>query len=219
LEGLAMPDRFQRVCFQHLDLTGRITGQSQGFKRVITSDLGVIKDITLQKFILNFLKSDIRYISSDSFSASVALLTPKDFKAERINQSIFGKRFILELLEEQVHSLFPSPSDSEDHMQLKLKVQITGTKSSPQTIITGSGSLGANDSSNTPWGVFDDSLYIYHIDVNGTPYQEATVNLVDNIYTIVSGNLQCQIAVSSGGSPATDGNFYADVAIYREVRS
>jgi len=216
LRGFDEPDEVRLIGRPHEYPDGSLDEQLRGFKRVITIDFGVLQNLADRIFILKFLNGAKRQVRTATQVAFVALEDPGRYANEWIDNLQHGKRFILRLIDEGVYTIFPTPATVTEIMYLKSKVEITGTQSSPEAFTTNSGKL-ATDETGQAYPTFNEATHVFHVSVNGAPYQEAHVNIV-NKPTVSSGNITFQAAVQDGGKPAADGKFYADIAIYLQAK-
>lgn len=216
VKGLDEPDDVRLVGVQHEYRNGVIAEQLQGFQRVITLDLGVLTDKDDRFFLLKFLTSSNRQLRTSSQLSFVSLVDPERFANEWMDDIEHGRRFTLSLIDEQVYRVFPTIALETEIMYLKSKVEITGTQASPESFTTNSGKLATDETGNA-YPTFNAATHVVHVSVNGAPYQEAHVNIIEKP-AVSSGNISFQLAVQDGGKPASDGKFYADISIFLQAK-
>lgn len=110
LRGVDDPDEFRMVGQQYVDPAGEITEQMIGFKRIMTLDFGVVQSVEDRIFLQRFLTSETRRIAYDLGAGEewyVELYEPERFSNEWLDGSIFGRRFVLKLIDKGVLQIFP----------------------------------------------------------------------------------------------------------------
>lgn len=145
-------------------------------------------------------------------SLGVAGSSPEGFSTEWLYGYERAKRFILRLEDQFVYRAWPVGLAETEIMYLKNQVRFEGTEDSPETFTTGSGKLATMET-GAAYPTFDDANWVFHVSVNGAKYQEANISIVKDSVQVVAGNLQFQAYFGYQGNPATDGNYYGDVAI------
>jgi len=112
---------------------------------------------------------------------------------------------------------FAASNFQEDEiMYLKRHVKIEGTEASPETFTTNVGKL-ATDETAQNYPAFSDSTHVFHVEVNGTPYQDAKIHIITQP-SISGGNITFTAAVSGSGNMSGDGYAYADIAIFLQAK-
>jgi hypothetical protein len=109
-----------------------------------------------------------------------------------------------------------TPTTDTNIMYTQLKVEVTGTQSSPETFTTNSGKL-ATQENGSAYPVISLSTYVVSVVSNGSPYQDAKINQVGSL-TQVGSNISFQLAISDTGNPSSDGKFYTDILIFLQAR-
>lgn len=111
MRGVDDPDEFRIVGQQYVDPAGAISEQIIGFKRIMTLDFGVVQSFDDRKFLHAFLTSETRRVAYDLGAGEewyVELYEPERFSNEWLEDSIFGKRFVLRLIDKGVLQNFPT---------------------------------------------------------------------------------------------------------------
>ena len=215
VRGLTDPDDCQIVGVQHDYRSGGVEEEILGFHRVLIVDFGVLQDADDREHILNFLTHDQRQITTSSDYANVALFEPERFQNEWLDDVRLRKRFILRLIDSYVYTIWPVQAVTDTLVYIKNRVKIEGTQASPETFTTNSGKL-ATDETGAVYPTFNSSTHVFHVSINGAPYQDGKINLIATP-SVSAGNITFQAAVSDGGNPSSDGFFYADVAIFLQT--
>lgn len=122
--GVDDPDEFRIVGQQYVDPAGAITEQIIGFRRIMTLDFGVVQSFDDRIFLQRFLTSETRRIAYDLgageewyvelYPANVPAeggsnggYEQERFSNEWLDGSIFGRRFVLKLVDKSVLQIFP----------------------------------------------------------------------------------------------------------------
>lgn len=110
MRGVDDPDEFRIVGQQYVDPSGQITERLIGFKRIMTLDFGVVQSFSDRKFLQEFLSSETRRIAYTLGAGEewyVQLYEPERFANEWLDGMMFGRRFILKLIDKGVLQIFP----------------------------------------------------------------------------------------------------------------
>jgi hypothetical protein len=214
LKGFFNPDAFQLVNYIHLGRDGTVSGQTFGFKRLIEIDHGPINDNDLRLFILNWLKSDFRMMSSLGLTGYVEPQNPKEFRDEWINGSRFGRRFLLPLIDSNVYQLFPDVTPtSTDLMYCKLDIEMDqdATEASPEVFTTGEGKLPLMETGEA-WPVFNALTHTFFVLFKSA--KGSSADYPTGSVSIVAGKLVISTFPASGYVPSVDGKLHANFAIW-----
>lgn len=190
---------------------------TKGFTRVFTVELGVIT-YNERKFLNAFLLSDETYITYDLQTTNLRVELENAEQWE--NDWLEGREFRyvkLVLVDKYLSNSFVAVNVfNDDIMYLKRHVKIEGTEASPETFTTNAGKL-ATDETAQNYPAFSDTTHVFHVEVNGTPYQDAKIHIITQP-SISGGNLTWTAAVSGSGNASGDGFFYADLAIFLQAK-
>lgn len=220
VKGLDDPDKVQICGFQFPAIDGSIIEQVLGFRRVITADLGTVQTHALRVWVHNFLNSETRlaHIGDDNVFSIIG--TPEGFESYWQHDSELGRSFTLELLEKRIRWRWATQA-SGDMQYIINHIEVTGTQTSPELFTTNSGKLAFNYDT-TPYPDFGtyitEGSHIVTIIANGTPYQDAKINL----YGEPSANgaaMDFYLAVSDAGNPSSDGKYYVDICILAQEKT
>lgn len=204
---------------------GTIETQFKGFRRVITFDCGILSNRTDRLFIQKFLNANTRSISYNGQSLGVEEIivsldfnhnaTAFEFNDEWVNGFIYGKQFILYVVENAIRNVWYNytPASTVDILYLATKIKVTGTNASPQTFQTNSGQLATDATGKVFPGM---SLLTYAVTVDPISLQDGKIARVGAI-TNVGAAISFQLAVSDAGAPSGDGFFYCDLLIGLEA--
>lgn len=194
----------------------------KGFRRVITIDFGVVASSVDRRTLLEFWQSNTRSIVylGNQVLAEEVYVSPEDvsgYENEWLWNTLLARRYILRVLENQIHTSFPvifPPSDTMIGYTIN-HVKIEGTQASPELFTTNSDKLRYNYGT-TPFPTMSLTNYIITVIANGAPYQDAKINQVG--VTVQNGNnIDFSLAVSDGGSASDDGFYYADITFLMQA--
>jgi len=211
IRGLDDPDETEIVGVQHQYLNGTLEEEILGFHRLPTIDLGVVQDSDDKLHIHGFLTHENRQITTAGDFANVVLEDPTHWANEWLEANRLRKRFVLKLIDSYVYTRWPILAVVDELVYIKNRVKIVGTQASPETFTTNSGKL-ATDETGAAYPTFNSATHVFHVSVNGAPYQDGKVNLVATP-SVSGGNITFTAAVSDGGNPSSDGFFYSDILI------
>lgn len=219
IRGFTEPDEIQQVRVVHDLLNGNKTEQCIGFQKVIEIRFAATLTPLQRRYLADFILAERKQIY-DSDTTLVSELVPEDeaLVSEWLESVEHGRKFTARFIDPVVRHVWETGGPLADElMYCKLKVQITGTQASPETLTTNSGKLTTMETGEA-WPTLNDTTHVHHVSVNGAPYQERIVNLIKDSISIVSGNLTCQVALADMGKDASDGNDYIDFVLYLQEK-
>lgn len=211
VKGSDTPDAMLIHGVQHRYLNGSTEEQILGLNKRISIDFGVVEEREARAFLADFIKAEQRSYEYSTQNEGVVLEKFEDYANEWLEDIELGRRFILPFISEALYKQFPVAAEVVELMYLKKKVKIEGTQASPESFTTNVGKLATMET-GAAYPVFNAATHVFTVDVNGSPYQEAKVNIV-GMPSISGGNITFQAAVSDFGNASGDGFYYADVKI------
>jgi hypothetical protein len=216
VKGCDDPDRVELVPPIRYDMRdGYAETAFKGFRRVITMELNVLS--AYEDYIRAFLQAQSKSVTwqgRNIVSEQVQVVWEGEtYENEWIDNYEGSKKYILELRENTIRTVWPVPINPVENMigYIKTKVKIAGTQTSPETFTTNSGKLQYNYGT-TVYPPISLLSYVVSVIANGAPYQDGKINQVGDV-TQSGNNITFQLAVSDAGNPSADTYFYADIAI------
>jgi hypothetical protein len=210
VKGLDDPDKVQLVAWQYPIVDGSLRDHIKGFRKVITTDLGVVALAEDRRFVIEFLAAETKQAQLGSVLPFVVLGEPAGYENQWLWDSALGRSFLLELAENRIRTTWESLLPWDNMIgYTKYKVKVIGTQAVPEKFTTNSGKLEHNyDTTHFP----EMSLVLYIISVKLTPYQDGKINQVGDI--VQNGtDIDFYLAISDVGNASSDGFFYADITV------
>lgn len=213
VRGLDEPDRVEFVPpLQVQAMDGGILGYIKGFRRIITVRIGVLQETADRAFMLNFVRSNDRWIYLGSLASVYCVLeNPDEFENTWLYDTSLMRYFEIGLKETVTYQEWPELVEptADTLSYIKWNVEITGTLASPQTLTTNAGALTLDETGN-PYPAINLAAYVPMIKL--TELQDCLI--VQTANPTQSGtDITFQVAHSDIGNPYADGKFYADIEI------
>lgn len=208
-------------------LDGTVRAKKAGFRRVFTIDM-IVTDADDLLYIGSFLNAEAQYVSLFTYDSTneadvrVVATNDSEYSSEWIDGVELGRKVRLVLEEAAIRQTYPigtvpTPALDNATMWFKKRIQITGTPTSPQTLTFGTGVL-ATDESGGSFPTVDNGTEIYRVEVDAAPYQEGKVYLASTPSINGSDYVTFTIAHSEAGNAYSDGNYYADITLWKKAR-
>lgn len=214
MRGVSEPDELRMVSVQHKYLDGSSEEQIRGFQKVITIDFGVIQVPAYRRFLVQFIKSEVKSIVYGTIASSVVNDNP-NLATNWINDVEHGRRFIIRLVDSHLYTMWDDGSSDEDDVIIKHDILLVGTSSSPESFTTGSGKLTVDDAGKA-FPAFDGTVYSYGVIPIMSNGCQATMHA--STPTVSGGNLVFTLWYGDSYTPAPDGNMYVSIYILRESK-
>jgi len=222
IKGFDDPDKIELVPpIIYVFADGNKKTEFRAFRRIITVDLGVIESQANRQTVQEFLRAGTKSILYQGVQSGIVEVPVSSRDSEFENEwewdCILGRSFILELVETQVRIVWPEYLIIVgDLMYLKRGVKIVGTSLSPETFTTNVGKLILDETGNS-YPTFSETTYVFNVVITPTDNCQASFSTVGDP-SVVAGNLTFQAFVSDFQVPASDGFFYADIAIFLQAK-
>lgn len=211
-KGLDDPDEVEIVGIQEEKSDGSIEEKIQGFRRIVSVNLGVQSAEADRAFIVEWLRHPQRWTTHPTYASTVyALADPEAFENEWKDGSQYQRYFNIRLRETSIHSAWPTATEPVETETLYISdwVEITGTEASPQTLTTNSGALATMADGNV-WPAIN--LAAYTVTVIISERQGRAVHQVGAV-TQSGTDISWTVALKGSGNAYADGKFYAKFTI------
>lgn len=207
------PDQIQKVGVVHDLLDGSILEQVRGFHKVISPTVSANATAAERRFLAKFIVSDDKTLKYGNYVSGV--VCDEDLASEWLEDCEYGREFTFRLVDHHVYQSWDDGITGEDLIYISDVIEITGTPDSPQILTTGTAPI-AKMANGDDWPGFEDSTHVFlpsPVGFDGTWYGIVKASVVET-----GGNLSFQIFHSDTGNPASDGKFWAAVAILVQAR-
>lgn len=212
VKGLDAPDNIQLVPdLIYLLMDGSSKTEFRGFRRIVTFELDALN--SLEDYLRAFLQASNKAIVYKG--GWVQLLRTElvqdnsNFENEWIEGFEHQKKYILELVDKHIYTIFPEPITIVDYMYIKLKVEISQPYETPETFTTNIGKLltmqNGDDYPPIDLSACDVAIIL-------SSYQGASINQFGDTVQSAS-DISFQLGYDMAGNPYADGKYYADIII------
>lgn len=211
-KGLTDPDEVEIVGTQDEMSDGSLEETIEGFRRIVTVNLGVQSAAADRAFIFEWLRYPDRWIDNSPYASVVlALADPAGFENDWKDGSVYQRYHNLRLRETSIHQTWPEAIEPVETETLYISdwIEITGNEASPQTLTTNSGALATMADGNA-WPAIN--LAAYTVTVLISERQGRAVHQVGAV-TQSGANISWTVALKGSGNPYADGKFYANFTI------
>ena len=219
LKGMDDPDRLLRKGNTNPGLDGSIQQQTLGFHKLIEAEIRATTNRVDRNFLAQWLVHEgNRKIIYGLYDEKVAFeQNDPELLADWLYDCEHNRQFTISLISTKLYRVWTDPSPAgDDELDFKNNVVIDDTKTiDDPLVLTTNGNLPTREDGSA-WPDYDDTTYDFLVLVQCS---NGAVAVYPEKHQVVANNMQITLFPGSGFIFAADGKLYANIAIYKKLKT